>query len=395
MKNLWNDKITDMIKRYARSFSLRMYFTVLYEIIRAVTKVKENKVFFISDVRDELGGNLKCIWDYLDDSCYDKVTYLKSDRRENGGISKFNRMIYDFATSEYIMLEDYFRYTSFVRLKEGQELCQLWHACGAYKKFGYSRQNGAEGIRIHKGYKKYTKVITSSEQIRKVYAEAFGISIDKTKATGIPRTDVFFDKFCQESQKDILYKKYPALKEKKVILFAPTYRGIRAEDAKYDYGKLDFEELYQKLHEEYIFILKWHPALYNNLKRKKKSLDIVNRHPDFYLDLSDEREVNELLFIADVLITDYSSVIFEYALLGKPVVFFCYDIENYENGRGLYYNIDEYMYGPMVRTQKELIEAVIKREDMKEKREAFIGKFMSSCDGEATKRVCEWVFAKI
>lgn len=380
------------IGRYVKSFMLRVYFIIIHEILRKVTSIEKNKVFFISDVRENIEGNFEYIWKYLDEYKYNKVVYLKGDRRNNGGILSFNRMIYDFTTSEVILLEDYFRYTSFVRLKKEQELCQLWHACGAYKKFGYSRLNGNENIKIHQGYKKYTKVITSAEAIRENYAEAFGISIEKTKATGVPRTDVFFDEQCKAEKCAKLYEEYPELKNKKIILFAPTYRGKRAEDASYEFGEIEFESLYQQLKEEYVIIFKWHPALYNNLKRKHILVYDESKYKDFFYDMSEKREVNDLLFVADILVTDYSSVIFDYALLNKPIIYFMYDIEQYEGGRGLYYELEEYLYGPIVKTTNDLIMAIKEEKNFKIERQKFRDKFMSACDGCATERVCQWIW---
>ena len=380
------------IGRYVKSFMLRVYFIIIHEILRKVTSIEKNKVFFISDVRENIEGNFEYIWKYLDEYKYNKVVYLKGDRRNNGGILSFNRMIYDFTTSEVILLEDYFRYTSFVRLKKEQELCQLWHACGAYKKFGYSRLNGNENIKIHQGYKKYTKVITSAEAIRENYAEAFGISIEKTKATGVPRTDVFFDEQCKAEKCAKFYEEYPELKNKKIILFAPTYRGKRAEDASYEFGKIEFESLYQQLKEEYVIIFKWHPALYNNLKRKHILVYDESKYKDFFYDMSEKREVNDLLFVADILVTDYSSVIFDYALLNKPIIYFMYDIEQYEGGRGLYYELEEYLYGPIVKTTNDLIMAIKEEKNFKIERQKFMDKFMSACDGCATERVCQWIW---
>ncbi len=380
------------IGRYVKSFMLRVYFIIIHEILRKVTSIEKNKVLFISDVRENIEGNFEYIWKYLDEYKYNKVVYLKGDRRNNGGILSFNRMIYDFTTSEVILLEDYFRYTSFVRLKKEQELCQLWHACGAYKKFGYSRLNGNENIKIHQGYKKYTKVITSAEAIRENYAEAFGISIEKTKATGVPRTDIFFDEQCKAEKCAKFYEEYPELKNKKIILFAPTYRGKRAEDASYEFGEIEFESLYQQLKEEYVIIFKWHPALYNNLKRKHILVYDESKYKDFFYDMSEKREVNDLLFVADILVTDYSSVIFDYALLNKPIIYFMYDIEQYEGGRGLYYELEEYLYGPIVKTTNDLIMAIKEEKNFKIERQKFMDKFMSACDGCATERVCQWIW---
>ncbi len=381
--------------RYGFRCLVRVYFSVLYEVFRMMTKVDEDKVLFVSDVRGSLEGNLACVRDYLDDERYKKTTYLKSDRQDRVSISTFNKMIYDLATAKYILLEDYFRYISYIRPKEGQEICQLWHACGAYKKFGYSRAKGTEGIKIHKGYKKYTKAITSAESIRDKYAEAFGISLDKVKATGIPRTDIFFDEGMSEKLRECFCQRYPIAKDKKIILFAPTYRGTSADDATYDFSKLDLEKIYRALKGDYVFLIKWHPALYNKLKKNDTFAGHIAPYPDFYIDMSSEREINELLMAADILITDYSSVIFEYALLDRPIIYFTYDLEEYENGRGLYYAFEEYIYGDVVYDDDGLITAIREENMAEEKRKRFIERFMSACDGRATERTCKWIFDDI
>ena len=298
------------------------------------------------------------------------------------------------ATSRYILLEDLVHATAHMKVRKGQELIQLWHGPGAFKKFGHSRES-TDLKRIHKGYKKYAKAIVSAEAIRPCYAEAFSISIDKVKATGFPRTDEFFDTSLQKEKKEQLYQKYPFLKEKKVILFAPTYRGTQIKDAHYDLDKLDLEKIYQNLHENYVFLFKWHPLLYMNNQLKNIQDYNIQEHPDFYYDLSDERDINDLLLVADILITDYSSVIFDYVLLNKPVIYFTYDYDEYVNqGRGLYFPFEEYVYGTVATNDDELLQAIQEEKMEPEKRKVFIEKFMSACDGNSTKKTCEWIFGE-
>jgi len=146
------------------------------------------------------------------------------------------------------------------------------------------------------------------------------------------------------------------------------------------------------LKEEYVIIFKWHPALYNNLKRKHILVYDESKYKDFFYDMSEKREVNDLLFVADILVTDYSSVIFDYALLNKPIIYFMYDIEQYEGGRGLYYELEEYLYGPIAKTTNDLIMAIKEEKNFKIERQKFIDKFMSACDGCATERVCQWIW---
>ncbi len=366
-------------------------FFLMNRIYGLLLPVKENQVLFASDDRGELGGNMEFISKALPEGLV-PVYQFRTDRRDKRSFGNIMGMIRNMTTSKYIILEDYYKYTSFQKVRPGQEICQLWHAAGAYKKFGYSREGNSENIRIHPGYRKYAKAITSSDFIRKNYAEAFGLSIEKVQATGIPRTDIFFDKEYVEKTKAQIYEEYPIFKEKKVIMFAPTYRGIRAYDAAYDFQMIKPDVLFQGLSDEYVFVFKWHPATYNNLKREEKEMYNMAEYGDFFLDLSRARDINDLLLVTDVLITDYSSVIFDYLLVDKPLVYYAYDLEDYAGGRGLYYDFDDYCYGRVAENIEELISA-IRAEDMcADRRDEFRRKFMEACDGHATENTVEYLF---
>lgn len=383
-------KLINKVKRIIREVNAIIFNRILILIF----PLKQNRVLFLSDSRETLGGNLKYVYDYLPTEKYEKVVSLKPDKRlRRKWKEKYNLMKY-LATSRYILLEDLVHATAHMKVRKGQELIQLWHGPGAFKKFGHSRES-TDLKRIHKGYKKYAKAIVSAETIRPCYAEAFSISMDKVKATGFPRTDEFFNTSMQEEKRKQLYQKYPFLKGKKVILFAPTYRGKNIKDAHYDLEKLDLEKIYQKLHKNYIFLFKWHPLLYMNNQLKNIQDYNVKEHSDFYYDLSSERDINDLLLVTDILITDYSSVIFDYVLLNKPVIYFTYDYDEYVNqGRGLYFPFEEYVYGTVATTDDELLKAIQEEKMEPEKRKLFIEKFMSACDGNSTKKTCEWIFGK-
>ena len=359
--------------------------------------VEPKKVCFISDVRAELGGNLKCAYDYLEGKGYDRVLELKMDRRVKRTMKEKFRMAYNLVTSKYILMEDVTDAITYTKFRKSQELVQLWHGPGAFKKFGHSRKaNGEEMGKIHGGYKKYTKASVSGEGIRWCYAEAFGISEDLIKATGFPRTDMFFDEKYLLSIKEKFYQAYPELKEKKMILFAPTYRGSDIHKATYDFSQLDWDAIYEKYKDEYVFVVKWHPALYNNLDMGKVDGPDFSKYNGFYRDFSFYRDINELLVVCDTLVTDYSSLIFDYVLLNKPIVYFAYDLEEYSGygGRGMYFEFDEYVYGSVAQNQDEFIQALDNKDLMAEKRKVFYDKFMGECDGHSTEKTCKWIFGE-
>ena len=213
-------------------------------------------------------------------------------------------------------------------------------------------------------------------------------------ATGYPRTDIFFNDKYKDNTKKEFYKKYPKLKNKKIILFAPTYRGNSLPTATYDFDKLDLDKIYKELKKEYVFIFKWHPAIYNNLKNGTIKDYDLSKYKDFFYDLSEYRDINDLLLVCDTLITDYSSVIFDYVLLKKPVIYFTYDLNKYEEERGLYFPFKDYIYGNIAKTTNELIKSIKERKMYEDERKKFIKKFMISCDGNSTKKTYEFIFKK-
>ncbi len=362
-----------------------------------ILPMKSNKVCFLSDVRTVMGGNLKCVYDYLEDKEYERVIEFKADRRIHRSVKQKFQMIYNLVTSHYIILDDFSNAITNLKVRKGQEIVQLWHGPGAFKKFGWSRANNGENIKkIHPGYKKYTKAIVSGSGVTWCYAEAFSISEDKVRATGFPRTDEFFDQNYMKQTRERIYKEHPELIDKKIILFAPTYRGTKVKDASYDFSKLDWKKMYEVLHQEYVFVIKWHPALFNNLQMHVVEGPDLSEYKDFYLDYSQYRDINELLLVCDCLITDYSSVIFDYVLLNKPIIYFTYDLQEYTSygGRGLYFDFGEYVYGSVANDQKELIEAISRDDLMLDKRKQFYDKFMGECDGHATEKSCKWIFGE-
>lgn len=371
----------------------QLIILILNRIFIICLPLKQNRVLFISDVRETLGGNLEFMYNYLGEE-YEKVVSLKKDTRAKRNFKDKINMVKYLSTSKYIFLEEIVQATSYLKVRKGQELVQLWHAAGAYKRFGHSRES-TDLTRIHKGYKRYTKAITSSEAIRPCYAEAFGMDTEKIQATGTPRTDLFFDEVYKNNKRKEAYTKYPFLKNKKVILFAPTYRGTQARNAYYDIDRLDLKKIYEQLKDkDYIFVFKWHPYLYNNIVRKNDArYETYLNYPDFYYDLSNERDINDLLLVTDILITDYSSVIFDYVFMNRPIIYFTYDKEEYiDNGRGLYFPFEEYVYGAVAQNDDELITAILDSNLEEEKREAFKVKFVGACDGNSTKKTYEWVF---
>lgn len=374
-----------------------IYVTRFINLILIIfTKLDDKKVLFLSDVRENLGGNLKVMYDYISDEEYTKIVCLKGDRRNKRSLKEKIQLTYHLTTSKYVLLDDFSNSVSCLIPRKNQEIVQLWHGPGAFKKMGFSRNDQKNTLLSkYRHHRNYTKAIVTSPEIKWCFKEGFGMPDTAIiGATGYPRTDVFFDQKYKENVKNSFYKKYPKLKNKKMILFAPTYRGHNLPSATYDFEQLDLDMLYQKLKKDYVFVFKWHPAIYNNFQKGIIKNYDFSKYKDFFYDLSEYRDINDLLLACDTLITDYSSVIFDYVLLNKPVVYFTYDLKLYEEDRGLYFPFKDYVYGSIAQTSKELIDAIKDGKLMEDKRKKFTKQFMISCNGNCTKKTYDFIFKK-
>ncbi len=301
---------------------------------------------------------------------------------------KFQRL---YARAKCTFLCDYYLPAYANEPRKNTKLIQIWHGCGAFKKWGYSTRETSWGLKSeffekYNVHKTYSLITTSSESIREIYAEAFGSPIEKVTALGVPRTDIFFDKKFVSSQKDILLEKFPALKNKKLVLYAPTYRGDSIK-ASHNELMIDFEVLQRTLGDDYTILIKLHPHLSKGFSVSQ----LPEEMQSFVYNISDMFQISSALCFADIVVSDYSSLIFEYALFDRPMIFFSYDLESYDSHRSFYYNYEELVPGKIVKTTSELAVAILNAEKDydKQKMAEFRKKFMSACDGSSTKRVFE------
>lgn len=365
---------------------LRRWDYVLYYLFYAVKKdIIPNQILMLSESREELSGNLKFIDDAIDKTRFTVIYSLRSSILQKRNKEEKKELCKLLATSKYILVDDFIPTMYPIPLRKGTRFIQVWHAMGAFKTVGFSRLGKPGGPSLRSlSHRNYTDTIVSSEEIRRNYAEAFHIGIEKVHALGTPRTDVFFNEKYKETVRKTLYSEYPQLVGKKVILFAPTFRGNGVKTAHYNYSWISFSNLKKILGEDYIFIIKMHPFVQN---MPEEELD-----PSFILNLSDKREINDLLFVTDVLITDYSSVIFEASLLDIKTVFFVPDYEEYVASRDFYYPYSEYTYGTVAYNEDELVEAVLHGKNDENTLMQFKEKFCEACDGHCSEKFVEFFF---
>ena len=296
------------------------------------------------------------------------------------------RMLWKAADAQVIFVNDSASFFGAFRLRRGSSMVQVWHACGAFKKWGYSvAEQEYGGSRKHLDrysyHKNYTLVPVSGEDVCFAYAEAFGFPKDspRIQPLGTSRTDIFFrEDFCREARRR--WKEvWPEAEGQKLILYAPTFRGQASEAS----APQEFHPEYwkEKLGSDYVMAVRHHPFVKNPPK-------IPEECRDFVRDFSEAMTMEELLVLADICITDYSSVIFEYSLQEKPMIFWAFDRDEYEDWRGFYFPYETFVPGPIVQTEEEAIGEVGKAADQDmEVVRAFRKKYMGACDGHATERI--------
>lgn len=375
-----------MLKSICKWIVFKWIYPVCYYVGR-LRSIRFRKIVFVENHAEQISDNFLLLYNLLKQKNYDiHVHYLKVSASSWGRIIiRTIALIWDMSTARCVFLSESNSVFGAFTLRENTKLVQLWHACGAFKKWGYSVADKTFGddkktLDIYSGHRNYDLVSVSGEAVCWAYEEAFGLQEAPgiVIPLGVSRTDVYFsDK--RKQQAYLRLSEFNVLKEKrKIILYAPTFRGdIRHAKAP---DKLDLGVLYE-LCTEYVVLVKNHPFV-------KEPMKIPEPYQDFCKEITDQIPMEDLLMVADICVTDYSSVIFEYALMQKPMIFFAYDLEEYYDERGFYYPYEDFVPGPIVKTTKELVECIENIEQFDtEKIRLFRQRYMSGCDGHSTERI--------
>ena len=346
---------------------------------------KQEYILFVSSRREDLTGNIAYVNEILQEKNAKVLFWLVPGKRKYMTYRNYWKLAYQIARSKVVVVDDFTPILNEVWAMDHRILIQLWHACGAFKTFGFTRVGKDGGPnQTSTNHRYYNYAIVSSDEIRRFYAEGFGIDVKNVKALGVPRTDDFFKESYKSEIRAKLYEQYPQLKDKKVILFAPTFRGNGAGTAHFPFDKFNVKDVLSKLGEEYMIIIKHHPFV-----EMKHPVDASVK--DRVLDLSTESEINDLLFITDLLITDYSSVIFEASLLNIPMLFYAFDLEDYVVNRDFYYPFKNFVPGKIVRNVDQIVESIGKEDYEQEKVETFKHRFFDQLDGKSSERVADFI----
>lgn len=388
------NQLVDKAKWLVKDIMLGRVLPKRYERATARTQVDPKLALFVNGKLETVPDAFEIIMPYLEQRYGIQAKFVGLGQQVVGYRTYLTRcqdFIDELACAAYVFLEDANDIVSCVPLRPETKAVQLWHACGAFKKWGMSTSelkfgNTAANIERHPFYANLSLVTVSSPEVAWAYREAMNLedTPDVVQATGVSRTDVYFDEGFAQASREWLHAKFPHIGQRKVVLYAPTFRGptrqAKAPDA------LDIAELRAAIGQEYALVIKHHPFV--------KDLPVIPAGCEDFAALAGAADPTDALMVAaDALVTDYSSVVFECSLLARPMAFFAYDLDDYNDWRGFYYDYDEMTPGPVVRTTADLADYLGNLDARFDAAEvaAFRAKFMSACDGHATERICQQV----
>nr|WP_256439596.1 CDP-glycerol glycerophosphotransferase family protein [Sporosarcina sp. 6E9] len=372
---------------------LKFTSIVTYRILCFLVAHKKNRIVFMTPRHAELKDNLYYLYKEMvaEKPEFEYIILTTENRQLVKPIRKMIKEYYYLATAKVFILDDYYLPLYLIRVRKETKIVQLWHASGPLKRVGYSLRGYPDGpnerytkvVPIHSNY---DVVAVNSDAEIGYYAEAFGMEANKVHAIGSPRTDILFANQHNKTKKQQFLTKYPQFKNKELILYAPTFRGRSTDPTPY-VPQLDLLKLVPHLQaKNKALLLNLHPYMNEN----EAYMEILDENTVFWN--RNEYTIEELLMISDALISDYSSVIYDFAILEKPIALYCYDYETYNKQRGFYVDIKQLLPATYFEKENDLIDWIIS--DIKNTAEVkrLKVKNFKYQDGQASKRIIKSIF---
>lgn len=362
----------------------------VYTCARAVNKPRGTNVLLMSETKRELSGNLLSLEKRLLERAGELNLSVSSSCAPVLNLSyaaalvHWLRLAIKLASQDYVFVDDYSPLFKFLKLRKPTKLIQVWHAGVGFKAVGYARFGKTHSPRaLNSAYRNYDTVVVGSTNLIPVYQEVFGLPADRFLPSGLPRIDDFLLAQKSNSYQMEFFDKYPEAIDKQVILFAPTYRGDSQVDAYYPWEVLDWSTIFELCGDTAVWAVKAHPFMAG-------PFSVPEKYRERIIDVSAE-DANDLLHVSDVLVTDYSSIIYEYALLRRPMVFFAFDLVEYELKRGFHGDYHEMVPGVVCKTFDDLVDVLETEAYELNKIDEFISYGFDYVDTEASNRVIDAV----
>jgi len=387
------------IKKYRKiKKNNRLFGYYLYHKFFTKLKIKENWVICESFFGKSYSDSPKYIYEYLCKNYPGKYRFIWVVNPSTKipyhptKVKRFSiRYCYYLARCKYDVFN--VRQPEWMRKREGNVFLETWHGT-PLKKLVFDQEEvmGASPLykaQFYKQSRSWDYLVAANKFSSEAFRSAFLFDKEMLEY-GYPRNDILHSDNKEELAADIKRKLHIPL-NKKTILYAPTWR----DDEYYGPGqykfalKLDLHLLKKELGNDYVVLLRTHYFIAD-------SLDVTGLE-NFAYNLSKYDDISELYLISDLLITDYSSVFFDYANLRRPILFYTYDLDKYRDMlRGFYMSIENDVPGPLLFTNEEVVEAVRNIDDIttqyQEKYDVFYERFCSLEDGHAAENVAKRVF---
>jgi len=381
------------IKKNKRVFAYHLYHKYFIKL-----PIKENYVMCESFFGKSYSDSPKYIYEYLNKNHPGRFKFVWVINKKTDipyhpiKVRRFSiRYCYYLAVCKYNVFN--VRQPEWVRKREGNVFLETWHGT-PLKKLVFDQEEvmGASPLYKAQFYKQsriWDYLISANRFSTEAFKSAF-LFDKEILEYGYPRNDILHSEHKEEIAAKIR-KKLNIPEGKKTILYAPTWR----DDEYYGRGaykfalKLDLRLLKKEIGEDYVVLLRTHYFIAD-------SLDVTGVE-DFAINVSKYDDISELYLVSDMLITDYSSVFFDFANLKRPILFYTYDLDKYRDMiRGFYLDIESDVPGPLLYTNEEVVDAIKNIDEIsaeyKEKYDEFYERFCSLEDGHAAEKVAKKVF---
>lgn len=365
------------VKQIIKMIFQQVILPVIYNIY-AVKPVIPNTVILADAHHDEIPFSMLAIKDELMQHPELQITELYWNNSSCSVLGIFRNMacfMKKYATAETVIICDNFLPAASCRKRKGTSVIQLWHACGAFKKFGYD--TSADIPSYYKGnvLANCDLVTVSSQICVKPFSSAMRLPEKAVRPVGVSRTDLYFNDTFNQACRNQFFSQYPNAQGKKIVLWVPTFRGNPGIASVK--GLDDILHARDQLKDTHYFIIKLHPHTQAHIEGTNCSISS-----------------EELLPVADVVITDYSSILFDAMIYKHPLILFVPDLDEYLGNRGFYL---DYNTLPGLRAQnleqllQILTDEYLLHSSVNKVYTDFYDKYMASCDGHSTKRIINYI----
>lgn len=377
----------------------KRFYILLYRRLFSKLRMQDNLVFMESFLGKSYSDSPKYIYEYMLSNKMDyKFVWSVQERKEIPGnpiqVKRFSlRYFYYLARAKYWVSNS--RLPKYLDKREGNVYLQTWHGTPLKTlvfdiKDIFSADPNYK-INFYNQSRRWDYLSSPNHYSSEIFERAF--KYNKTMLEyGYPRNDILYQRN-NESDISVIKKRLNIPLDKKVILYAPTWRDDEFfARGRYKFTlKLELDKLQSQLGDDYIVLLRTHYFIANEID--------VTEYKGFVYDFSLFDDIAELYLVSDILITDYSSVFFDYANLKRPILFYTYDIEKYRDQlRGFYISMESEVPGPLLMTTEEVIDAIQNIDEMqlnyKSKYDKFYNKYCHWDNGQASEKTVKTVFEK-